>query len=53
MRREGFLAGVSLVASGAATPHTSVSNDALSQRVETNDDWIRSRTGIGARHIAR
>lgn len=52
MRREGFLAGVSLVASGAATPHTSVSNDALSQRVDTNDDWIRSRTGIGARHIA-
>jgi 3-oxoacyl-[acyl-carrier-protein] synthase-3 len=29
-----------------------IGNDQLSERVDTNDDWIRSRTGIGARHIA-
>ena len=29
-----------------------VTNDDLAKIVETNDEWIRSRTGIGARRIA-
>ncbi|MFM7675078.1 MAG: beta-ketoacyl-ACP synthase III [Synechococcus sp.] len=30
----------------------SVSNERLSERVETSDEWVRSRTGIGARRVA-
>ncbi|MEB3200718.1 MAG: beta-ketoacyl-ACP synthase III [Synechococcaceae cyanobacterium] len=41
-----------LVGCGSALPQTSVSNEDLSQRVDTSDDWIRSRTGIGARRLA-
>jgi 3-oxoacyl-[acyl-carrier-protein] synthase-3 len=41
-----------MVASGRALPAASISNDDLSQRVATDDAWIRSRTGIGARRVA-
>jgi 3-oxoacyl-[acyl-carrier-protein] synthase-3 len=44
--------GIALVGCGSATPAASVSNSQLSERVDTNDDWIRTRTGIGARCIA-
>ena len=44
--------GIRLCGSGAAVPRTSLSNDALSQRVDTSDEWIRTRTGIGARRVA-
>ncbi len=37
---------------GAYLPRRIVSNDALAERIDTSDAWIRSRTGIGARHIA-
>jgi len=43
---------MALVGCGRALPAASISNDQLSERVETNDDWIRSRTGIGARRVA-
>jgi 3-oxoacyl-[acyl-carrier-protein] synthase-3 len=43
--------GMALVGSGSAVPVTSVSNQQLSERVDTNDEWIRTRTGIGARRI--
>lgn len=33
-------------------PVQTVTNDDLAKIVETNDEWIRSRTGIGARRIA-
>jgi 3-oxoacyl-[acyl-carrier-protein] synthase III len=42
-------AGMALVGCGSAVPAISVSNDQLSERVDTSDAWIRSRTGIGAR----
>jgi len=42
---------VALVASGSARGGQSISNEQLSQRVDTNDEWIRSRTGIGNRCI--
>ncbi|HEM6545697.1 TPA: ketoacyl-ACP synthase III [Streptococcus suis] len=32
-------------------PKKIVTNDDLAQRMETSDEWIRSRTGIGQRHI--
>jgi len=44
--------GMALVGCGSAVPAASVTNQQLSARVDTNDDWIRSRTGIGARRIA-
>lgn len=46
------LHGVTVVGSGRAVPTTSVSNDGLRALVDTSDDWIRSRTGIGARRLA-
>ncbi len=45
------LGGVALVGSGSATPNQRLTNDQLSLRVDTNDAWIRSRTGIGARRV--
>jgi 3-oxoacyl-[acyl-carrier-protein] synthase-3 len=33
-------------------PAASITNQQLSERVDTNDEWIRTRTGIGARRIA-
>jgi 3-oxoacyl-[acyl-carrier-protein] synthase III len=35
-----------------AVPERRVTNDELATMVDTSDEWIRSRTGIGARHIA-
>ncbi len=36
---------------GSATPQKIITNDQLSQRVDTNDEWIQSRTGIGERRV--
>ena len=44
--------GIALVGSGSAVPAASVSNAQLGERVETSDEWIRSRTGIAARRVA-
>ncbi|MAU09345.1 MAG: 3-oxoacyl-ACP synthase [Anaerolineaceae bacterium] len=37
---------------GMAVPETVMTNDDLAAIVETNDEWIRSRTGIRERRIA-
>lgn len=37
---------------GSYLPERIVSNAELSKTVETSDEWIRERTGIGQRHIA-
>lgn len=37
---------------GAALPKNIVTNDDLSKRVDTTDEWISKRTGIRQRHIA-
>ena len=37
---------------GSALPARIVTNDELAATVNTTDEWIRERTGIGARHIA-
>ena len=36
---------------GSAAPKTIVTNHDLESLVETNDEWIRTRTGISSRHI--
>ncbi|MFN9644933.1 MAG: beta-ketoacyl-ACP synthase III [Cyanobacteriota bacterium] len=51
-RNPSDLRGVALVGSGRGLPSTTVSNDTLRALVDTSDDWIRSRTGIGARRLA-
>lgn len=51
MTRPGV--GVAITGSGSAVPSTTLSNDQLSQLVETSDEWIRSRTGIGQRRVAQ
>src|SRR5512138_3488092 len=38
---------------GMAAPESVMTNDDLSKMVETNDQWIRERTGIHQRHIAK
>jgi 3-oxoacyl-[acyl-carrier-protein] synthase-3 len=44
--------GVSVVGSGSACLPSTLTNEDLSQLVDTSDQWITSRTGIRARHIA-
>jgi 3-oxoacyl-[acyl-carrier-protein] synthase-3 len=41
-----------IVGTGGYLPSRVVSNEELAQRVETSDEWIRTRTGIRQRHIA-
>jgi 3-oxoacyl-[acyl-carrier-protein] synthase-3 len=41
-----------IIGTGRAVPPRRVSNNDLASQVETNDEWIRSHTGIGNRHIA-
>lgn len=38
---------------GSYVPERVVTNDELSQRVDTSNEWIVARTGIRERHIAR
>ena len=37
---------------GHYLPDRVVTNDELAERLDTSDEWIRARTGIGQRHIA-
>lgn len=37
---------------GMAVPRRVVTNDDLSHRIDTSDEWIRSRTGIAERRLA-
>ena len=37
---------------GTSVPEKVLTNDDIAQMVDTNDKWIRERTGIRERHIA-
>lgn len=41
-----------ITAVASATPKRVVTNDDLSQLMDTSDEWIRTRTGIECRHIS-
>ena len=43
---------VKIIGTGSALPAKIVTNEDLAQMVETSDEWIRERTGIGSRHIS-
>lgn len=45
------LPAVGIVGSGLAVPSRKFTNDDMAQFVETNDEWIRTRTGISERHF--
>lgn len=44
--------GIAITGSGSAVPSACLDNNALSQLVETSDEWISTRTGIRQRHLA-
>ncbi len=41
-----------IAGTGSSLPALRVTNDDLSRIMDTSDEWIRSRTGIGVRHAA-
>ena len=41
-----------IVGTGSYLPARVVTNDDLAKMIDTSDEWIRSRTGIGQRHFA-
>jgi 3-oxoacyl-[acyl-carrier-protein] synthase-3 len=41
-----------IIGTGISLPQNVVTNDELSKRVDTSDEWIRERTGIRERRIA-
>ena len=43
---------VSIVGTGSYVPERVLTNEELSQRVDTTDEWITTRTGIKERRIA-
>lgn len=44
--------GAVIIGCGKSTPNLEIANDDLKALVDTNDEWIRTRTGIGSRHIS-
>ncbi|MBX5466058.1 MAG: ketoacyl-ACP synthase III [Firmicutes bacterium] len=46
------MATPTILAIGAYVPPAVLTNDDLSQRLDTSDEWIRTRTGIRQRHVA-
>ncbi len=44
---------VRILGTGSCLPETVVSNDYLSQIMDTSDEWIASRTGIRARRLVK
>lgn len=47
------MARITIVGTGSYAPGEPVTNDDLAKVMETNDAWIRQRTGIVQRHFAR
>ena len=44
---------IEIIGTGRAVPPKRVSNDDLAAKIDTNDEWIRSHTGIGSRYFAQ
>lgn len=41
-----------ILGTGSSLPENIVTNDDIAKLVETNDEWIKERTGIGERHVS-
>jgi len=44
-------AGIKIIGTGSCAPKTCVTNDDLTDILDTNDEWISQRTGIRRRHV--
>lgn len=44
--------GIKITGCGSATPSQVLTNEQLTQMVDTSEEWIKTRTGISRRHIA-
>lgn len=44
--------GIHILGTGSYTPPCTLTNADLAEMVETNDEWIRTRTGISVRHVS-
>ena len=42
---------IKIIATGSALPEKALSNTELAELVDTNDEWIKSRTGISSRYV--
>lgn len=47
------MSNIKIISTGSYVPQNRVSNDDISKIVETNDEWISSRTGIKERRISQ
>ena len=45
--------GTRIIGTGSSLPETVVTNNDLSKIMDTSDEWIRTRTGIGERHLVK
>jgi 3-oxoacyl-[acyl-carrier-protein] synthase-3 len=45
--------GSRITGTGRATPKSNVSNRDLETKIDTSDEWIRTRTGISSRYLIR
>jgi len=43
---------IKIIGTGSTLPEKCVTNNDLTKLVETSDEWIRERTGIGSRHVS-
>lgn len=51
VRRKALPFGIAVAGTGSVAPEMVVSNDDLSEVMETTDEWITQRTGIRRRHV--
>lgn len=47
-----FDMSIKIIGTGSALPQKTVTNYDLMELVDTSDEWIKERTGIGSRHIS-
>ncbi len=50
--RDNYMNGITICGTGSAVPENIMTNEDLTKLVDTNDEWISSRTGIKSRRIA-
>lgn len=43
---------IRIIGTGSALPSRRVTNEEIAGLVDTSDEWIRERTGIGSRHVS-
>jgi 3-oxoacyl-[acyl-carrier-protein] synthase-3 len=51
IREENNLYGINILGTGSYVPELVIDNKAMSKIVDTNDEWITTRTGIKQRHF--